>query len=195
MHCYEHTFPASADVEFDDVGGDVWKVIEVEPAMEQIMLQLVFLRVECFWKKNATHVNLIRLFWLGNSQHHTRYQSDRFHSVYLDFTLPYAIVFNIEECHILVNLNNGDILIEGRNTPHTKEKVQDNDDLKSAIHKYRTITLNSDLWDCSHGISFTILFRMKFRWNLLIKKINRDRKRTKSIVVSYQSQISISRNQ
>lgn len=48
--------------------------------------------------------------------------------MYLDFTLPYAIVFNIEECHI--NLNNGDILIEGRNTPHTKEKLQDNDDLK-----------------------------------------------------------------
>ena len=63
--------------------------------------------------------------------------------MYLDFTLPYAIVFNIEECHI--NLNNGDILIEGRNTPHTKEKLQDNDDMKSAIHKYRTITLNSDL--------------------------------------------------
>ena len=48
VHCYEHTLSASADVEFDDVGGDVRKVIEVEPAMEQIMLQLVFLRVECF---------------------------------------------------------------------------------------------------------------------------------------------------
>ena len=48
MHCYEHTLSASADVKFDDVGGDVRKVIEVKAAMEQIMLQLVFLRVECF---------------------------------------------------------------------------------------------------------------------------------------------------